>query len=294
MLEKVVAAQLKTYLQHFWETSIWVPQYLDGPGNSNQWPADGGGCWISIPSCPLRPTSSIWHSVSFHPSGSSLRSCPGLVPVLSAWAGRVCLFWWSKILNPACQLQCPSGFCPWSSPVSASPYMCHQHSLCVIPLLCRWHTAVHQDWADTHYNRFTPLSPQGLITVILSSFGSQARIFKSSKTFKTSTARILRVRKYDHITPILNTLHCLLMEHRIVYKVSLLTNHGMYGNAYLKELLMNQTSSRPFCSSTANLLNTTMGILVLALECPGPVYLTPLPRVPTDRSNDLLRGASFS
>lgn len=146
---------------------------------------------------------------------------------------------------------------------------------------------------DTPYSRFTPLSPQGLITVILSSFGSQARIFKSSKTFKTSTARILRVRKYDHITPILNTLHCLLMEHRIVYKVSLLANHGMYGNAYLKELLMNQTSSRTFCSSTANLLNTRIGILVLSLECPGPVHLTPLPRVPTDRSNDPSPGSQF-
>ncbi len=57
---------------------------------------------------------------------------------------------------------------------------------------------------------------------------------------QNSAARILmRVRKYDHITPILKTLHWLPVSFRIVYKVSLLTHQCIHGNApsYLKELL---------------------------------------------------------
>lgn len=55
---------------------------------------------------------------------------------------------------------------------------------------------------------------------------------------QNSAARILmRVRKYDHITPVLHSLHWLPVSARIEYKVSLLTHQCIYGNAppYLKK-----------------------------------------------------------
>uniref|UniRef100_A0A8C2IIF8 Reverse transcriptase domain-containing protein n=1 Tax=Cyprinus carpio TaxID=7962 RepID=A0A8C2IIF8_CYPCA len=49
---------------------------------------------------------------------------------------------------------------------------------------------------------------------------------------QNSAARVLmRVRKYDHITPILHSLHWLPVSARIEYKISLLTYQCIYGNA---------------------------------------------------------------
>ncbi|XP_038561846.1 tumor protein p53-inducible protein 11b isoform X1 [Micropterus salmoides] len=64
---------------------------------------------------------------------------------------------------------------------------------------------------------------------------------------QNSAARILlKVRKHDHITPILKSLHWLPVSLRIEYKVSLLTHQCIHGEApsYLKELLIPQTSTR--------------------------------------------------
>lgn len=70
-------------------------------------------------------------------------------------------------------------------------------------------------------------------------------------------ARILtKARKFDHITPVLKSLHWLPVSLRIEYKVSLLTHHCLYGNApiYLKELITPQPSSRHLRSGQANVL----------------------------------------
>lgn len=74
---------------------------------------------------------------------------------------------------------------------------------------------------------------------------------------QNSAARILmRVRKYDHITPILHSLHWLPVSARIEYKISLLTYQCIYGNAppYLKELLTPSTTSRSLRSTNLNRL----------------------------------------
>ena len=74
---------------------------------------------------------------------------------------------------------------------------------------------------------------------------------------QNSAARILmRVRKYEHITPILKSLHWLPVSLRIDYKITLFTHQCIYGNApsYIKELLTPQTSSRNLRSVKANLL----------------------------------------
>ncbi|XP_010792690.1 deleted in lung and esophageal cancer protein 1-like [Notothenia coriiceps] len=64
------------------------------------------------------------------------------------------------------------------------------------------------------------------------------------------------MRKYDHITPILKSLHWLPVELRIEFKVSVLTHQCIYGTAppYLKELLTPLTSVRTNRSSNSNLL----------------------------------------
>ncbi|XP_032378159.1 uncharacterized protein LOC116693354 [Etheostoma spectabile] len=72
-----------------------------------------------------------------------------------------------------------------------------------------------------------------------------------------SAARILlRVRKHDHITPILKSLHWLPVSLRIEYKVSLLSHQCIHGEAppYLKELLTPQTSTRTLRSASGYLL----------------------------------------
>ncbi|KAL3055052.1 hypothetical protein OYC64_017878 [Pagothenia borchgrevinki] len=74
---------------------------------------------------------------------------------------------------------------------------------------------------------------------------------------QNSAARILmRVRKYDHITPILKALHWLPVELRIEFKVSVLTHQCVHGTAppYLKELLTTHTSLRTTRSSNSYLL----------------------------------------
>ena len=75
---------------------------------------------------------------------------------------------------------------------------------------------------------------------------------------QNSAARILmRVRKYDHITPILHSLHWLPVSARIEFKVSLLTHQCIHGNVppYLKELLTPTTTARSLRSNNSNRLH---------------------------------------
>ncbi|KAI2663998.1 Isoleucine--tRNA ligase [Labeo rohita] len=73
---------------------------------------------------------------------------------------------------------------------------------------------------------------------------------------QNSAARILMaVRKYDHVTSILKSLHWLPVSLRIVYKVSLLTHQCIHGDApHLKELLTPQTSKHTLRSASAYFL----------------------------------------
>ena len=66
---------------------------------------------------------------------------------------------------------------------------------------------------------------------------------------------LMKARKYDHITPILQNLHWLPITSRILYKIALITHHCIYNNApqYLKDLIPH-TSTRNLRSQTTNLL----------------------------------------
>ncbi len=61
----------------------------------------------------------------------------------------------------------------------------------------------------------------------------------------------MKVHKYEHITPILQSLCWLPISARIEYKVSLLTHQCIQGNAltYHKELLTPQISARSLLST---------------------------------------------
>ncbi len=74
---------------------------------------------------------------------------------------------------------------------------------------------------------------------------------------QNAAARVLtRSRKYDHITPILQSLHWLPIKLRISYKISLLTYKALNGlaPAYLTSLLSRYNPSRSLRSQNSGLL----------------------------------------
>ncbi|XP_028306693.1 uncharacterized protein LOC114465708 [Gouania willdenowi] len=77
--------------------------------------------------------------------------------------------------------------------------------------------------------------------------GIPGRSLQKLQYVQNSAARVLmRVRKHEHITPILRTLHWLPIQSRIEYKILLHTHHCLHGAAptYLTELLTPHTSTR--------------------------------------------------
>ena len=69
---------------------------------------------------------------------------------------------------------------------------------------------------------------------------------------QNNAARIIsKRRKFDHISPVLRELHWLPMEHRISYKILLLTYKALNGHApqYLAALISKYVPPRPLRSS---------------------------------------------
>ncbi len=74
---------------------------------------------------------------------------------------------------------------------------------------------------------------------------------------QNAAARVLtRSRKYDHITPILESLHWLPIKFRISYKILLFTYKALNGlaPAYLTSLLLRYNPSRSLRSQNSGLL----------------------------------------
>ncbi len=70
--------------------------------------------------------------------------------------------------------------------------------------------------------------------------GCSARLINKLQMVQNAAARVLtRTRKYDHISPVLSTLHWLPIKHRIDFKILLITYKALNGLApqYLSELL---------------------------------------------------------
>ena len=79
-------------------------------------------------------------------------------------------------------------------------------------------------------------------------FGIHNKNLQKLQYIQNSAARVLmRVRKHEHITPVLQSLHWLPITSRIQYKLALLTHQCLYGNApaYLQELLLYTNNPQP-------------------------------------------------
>ncbi len=71
---------------------------------------------------------------------------------------------------------------------------------------------------------------------------------------QNAAARVLtRTRKYEHISPVLSTLHWLPTKHRIDFKILLMTYKALNGLApqYLSELLSHYSPPRPLRSQNS-------------------------------------------
>ncbi len=74
------------------------------------------------------------------------------------------------------------------------------------------------------------------------------------RLLSNSTPRFLTVsRKYEHISPVLSTLHWLPTKYRIDFKILLITYKALNGLApqYLSELLSHYSPSRPLRSQNS-------------------------------------------
>ncbi len=70
--------------------------------------------------------------------------------------------------------------------------------------------------------------------------GISARLINKLQMVQNAAARVLsRTRKYEHISPVLSTMHWLPIKHRIDFKILLITYKALNGLApqYLSELL---------------------------------------------------------
>ncbi len=87
--------------------------------------------------------------------------------------------------------------------------------------------------------------------------GCPASSINKLQIVQNAAARVLtRSRKYDHITPILQSLHWLPIKFRISYKILLLTYKSLNGlaPAYLNSLLSRYNPTRSLRSQNSGLL----------------------------------------
>ncbi len=81
-----------------------------------------------------------------------------------------------------------------------------------------------------------------------------ARLINKLQLVQNAAARVLtRIRKYDHISPVLSTLHWLPIKLRIDFKILLITYKALNGLApqYLSELLLHYSPSSPLQSQNS-------------------------------------------
>ncbi|KAI2646685.1 RNA-directed DNA polymerase from mobile element jockey [Labeo rohita] len=84
--------------------------------------------------------------------------------------------------------------------------------------------------------------------------GCSARLINKLQLVQNAAARVLtRTKKYDHISPVLSTLHWLPIKHRIDFKILLITYKALNGLApqYLSELLSHYSPSHPLRSQNS-------------------------------------------
>ncbi len=84
--------------------------------------------------------------------------------------------------------------------------------------------------------------------------GCSASLINKLPMVQNAAARVLtRTRKYDHISPVMSTLHWLPIKHCIDFKILLITHKALNGLApqYLSELLLHYSHPRPLRSQNS-------------------------------------------
>ncbi len=77
--------------------------------------------------------------------------------------------------------------------------------------------------------------------------GCSERLINKLQMVQNAAARVLtRTRKYDHISPVMSTLHWLSIKHCLEFKIFLITYKSLNGLApqYLSELLSHYSPPR--------------------------------------------------
>ncbi len=92
---------------------------------------------------------------------------------------------------------------------------------------------------------------------LLGGCSASALLIKKLQMVQNASARVLtRTRKYDHISPVLSTIHWLPIKHCIDFKILLITYKPLNGSApqYLSELLSHYSPLRPLRSQNSGYL----------------------------------------
>jgi hypothetical protein len=86
---------------------------------------------------------------------------------------------------------------------------------------------------------------------------SNGALGKLQRIQNTAARLITKTKKYDHITPVLHSLHWLPVQYRVQYKILVYVFKIRQGLApvYMNDLISEYHPSRPLRSETANLLN---------------------------------------
>ena len=115
-------------------------------------------------------------------------------------------------------------------------------------------------------------------------YGCPAYLIERLQRVQNAAARvIMKARKFDHITPILQQLHWLPVDHRVRYKIELLTFKAVIGVApkYLCDLTQPYSQSRSLRSNAKRLLKHNDCRLKRfggrSFKCVAPVLWNSLP-----------------
>ncbi len=87
--------------------------------------------------------------------------------------------------------------------------------------------------------------------------GCSALLINKLQMVQNAAARVLtRTRKYEHISPVLSTLHWLLIKHRIDFKILLITYKSLNGLApqCLSYLLLHYSPPHPLRAQNSNII----------------------------------------
>ena len=104
-----------------------------------------------------------------------------------------------------------------------------------------------------------PLFRVGLIIVTVFWQAYLKGLFRKLQLVQNAAARVLtKTKKFEHITPILRSLHWLPVCQRIEFKVLLIVYKSLngLGPKYISDLLLHYIPARPLRSAGTSLLNT--------------------------------------